>query len=313
MKNPESLPLSPHQPVLYQQVLDYLRPASPGKYVDGTLGAGGHAAGILKASSPEGRLLALDVDRKAIEIAQERTKQYHAHIKIVHGSYADLGKHLEACSWNCVNGILLDLGVSSMQIDNAKRGFSFIKEAPLDMRFDSSHGDTAAHLLNHSSQRELASILWEFGEEPRAKQIAAAIIRNRPLGTTTQLADLITAVYKGRRGRIHPATRTFQALRMAVNSEMDTLAKGLKEAAASLCPQGRLAVISFHSLEDRQVKQFFKRESRDCICPPEQAICTCGHKAALRIITKRAITPSEEEIAQNPRARSAKLRVAEKI
>jgi 16S rRNA (cytosine1402-N4)-methyltransferase len=313
MENPKALPRSPHQPVLYQQIVDYLRPASPGKYVDGTLGAGGHAAGMLETSAPEGRLLALDVDRRAIDIASERTAQFAGRITILHGSYADLGKHLKTCGWDCVNGILLDLGVSSMQLDNAHRGFSFIKEAPLDMRFDDTDGLTAAQLLNRSSQKELAHILREFGEEPRAKQIAAAIIRNRPLETTTQLASLVSAVYKGQRGRTHPATRTFQALRMAVNSEQEVLVKGLEEAVTALCPQGRLAVISFHSLEDRAVKQFFRRESQDCICPPEQAICTCGHKAVIKVITKRAITPSKEEIAQNPRARSAKLQVAEKI
>lgn len=313
MKNLEALQRPPHQPVLYQQILDYLKPASPGRYVDGTLGAGGHAAGILEACAPEGHLLALDVDSTAIEIAKERTREYASRVKIIRGSYANLDSHLDNCGWDCVNGIILDLGVSSMQLDNAQRGFSFLKEAPLDMRFDSSYGISAADMLNRYSQKELTQILREFGEEPRAKQIAAAIIRNRPLETTTQLAALVLAVHKGKRGKAHPATRTFQALRMAVNSEQEVLAQGLEEAIASLCPQGRLAVISFHSLEDRLVKQYFRHESRDCICPPEQVICTCGHKAVIKVITKRAITPSKEEIAQNPRARSAKLRVAEKI
>ncbi len=312
MENPETFQQPPHQPVLYQQILDYLKPASPGKYVDGTLGAGGHSAGILEACAPEGRLLALDVDPMAIEIAKERTKKFASRITIINGSYANLGSYLEDCGWDCVNGIVLDLGISSMQLDNAQRGFSFLKEAPLDMRFNRSVGINAADLLNQSSQKELTQILRDYGEEPRAKQIAAAILRKRPLETTTELASLVLSVYKGQRGKTHPATRTFQALRMAVNAEQEVLARGLEETIASLCPLGRLAVISFHSLEDRLVKQYFRRESQDCICPPEQVICTCGHKAVIKVITKRAITPSKEEVAQNPRARSAKLRIAEK-
>ncbi len=307
------VPRSPHQPVLYQQILDYLKPVSPGKYVDGTLGAGGHAVGILEACAPQGLLLGLDVDSQAIRIASERTAHFGKRIIIKRGSYAALGQHLEDCGWDCVNGIVLDLGVSSMQLDTAERGFSFMKEAPLDMRFDDSQARSAHELVNNSSQKQLAEIIREFGEEPRAAQIADAIIRNRPIQTTTQLAALVLAVYRGRRGKTHPATRTFQAIRMATNEELETLAEGLNQAIGALCNNGRLAVISFHSLEDRLVKQFFQRESRDCICPPEQVICTCGHKAAIKVITKGAISSPEEEIAQNPRARSAKLRVAEKI
>ena len=304
---------SPHQPVLYKQIIDYLKPASPGRYVDGTLGAGGHAAGILEACSPDGRLLGLDVDKTAIEIATQRISAYGSRTIIRHGSYANLARHLEAIGWECISGMVLDLGVSSMQLDNAARGFSFLKEAPLDMRFDNTKEMTAAQLIDRISQKELADILWNYGEEPRAKQIAAAIIKNRPIQTTTELAALVLNSYKGKRGKSHPATRTFQALRIAVNGELDGLAQGLEQAVAALCISGRLAVISFHSLEDRIVKHYFQRESRDCICPPEQVICTCGHKASVKVITKRAIPPSKEEIAQNPRARSAKLRVVEKI
>jgi 16S rRNA (cytosine1402-N4)-methyltransferase len=313
MKKSGPVPRSPHQPVLYQQILDYLKPVSPGRYVDGTLGAGGHAIGILEASSPKGRLLALDVDESAIEIARRTTAHFGERITIRHGSYADLGQHLTACGWERVDGVLLDLGVSSMQLDNAERGFSFLKEAPLDMRFDGTQKTTAGKLVNTLGQKELAEILRSYGEDPRASQIAGAIIRNRPITTTTQLAALIAAVYQGQRGKTHPATRTFQALRMATNAELETLAAGLEAALVALAAHGRLAVISFHSLEDRLVKHYFQRESRDCVCPPEQVICTCGHKAALKIITKRAVPPSEEEVAQNPRARSAKLRVVEKL
>lgn len=313
MENPDPVLRSPHQPVLYQQILDYLQPASPCKYVDGTLGAGGHAAGILDACAPNGRLLGLDIDNQALELAAERTARFGSRIIIKHGSYTDLGQHLKEIGWDCVNGIILDLGVSSMQLDNVKRGFSFLKEAPLDMRFDETRKKTAGQLVNELSQKQLADILRKFGEEPHANQIAEAIIRNRPIHTTTELAALVSAVYKAKRGRIHPATRTFQALRMATNSELEGLSQGLEQAIKALCQGGRLAVISFHSLEDRLVKQYFQRESRDCICPPEQVICTCQHKAALKVITKGPVTPSKEEIALNPRSRSAKLRVAQKI
>jgi len=303
----------PHQPVLYQLIIDYLKPASSRKYVDGTLGAGGHALGILNASAPNGRLLGLDVDSRAIEIASQRIASFGNRVVIRRGSYSDLASHLDALGWDGVDGILLDLGVSSMQLDNAERGFSFMKEAPLDMRFDDRQELTASRLLDTLDQQHLAQILREYGEEPRANSLAAAIVRNRPIRTTTQLAALVLAVYKGQRGKTHPATRTFQALRMATNAELDRLGQGLEQAVRVLYPGGRLAVISFHSLEDRTVKQFFQRESRDCLCPPEQVVCTCGHTAGIKVISKGAITPSEEEIALNPRSRSAKLRVAEKL
>ncbi len=313
MEAPEAGAEVPHQPVLYQQILDYLKPASPGKYVDGTLGAGGHASGILLACAPQGRLLGLDVDSRAIEIARRRTAEFGDRIVIRHASYSELAQQLAELGWRCVDGMLLDLGVSSMQLDNAERGFSFLKEAPLDMRFDDTQTLTAARLLDMLDQQHLTEVLRDYGEEPRAAQIAAAILRNRPIRTTTQLASLVLAVYKGQRGKIHPATRTFQALRMATNKELDSLEQGLEQGLAALCPGGRLAVISFHSLEDRIVKHLFQRESRDCLCPPEQVICTCGHKATIKVITKGAVTPPQEEIALNPRARSAKLRVAEKL
>ncbi|MDK2981824.1 MAG: rRNA (cytosine1402-N4)-methyltransferase [Chloroflexota bacterium] len=309
----EPLPGSPHQPVLYQQTLESLQPASPGRYVDGTLGAGGHARGILTASAPQGQLLGLDLDPNAIEIARRATAEFGDRIIIRHGSYSDLAQHLQAIGWDHIDGMLMDLGVSSMQLDNADRGFSFLKEAPLDMRFDEGQTTSAADIVNHAGQKELADILRSYGEEPRANAIADAIVRNRPFESTTQLASLVLAVYKGQRGRSHPATRTFQALRLATNSELEKLSLGLEQAVAALNSGGRLAVISFHSLEDRIVKQYFQQETRDCICPPEQVICTCGHKASVRAITKGAVAPSKEEVAQNPRSRSAKLRVVEKI
>ncbi len=281
--------------------------------MDGTLGAGGHAAGILESSQPEGKLLGLDIDDQALEIAKARLSEFGKRAIVAKSSYASMHEQLQIIGWPCVNGILLDLGLSSMQLDSSDRGFSFMNDAPLDMRFNQGQKLTAAEIVNTWSEKDLAQVIWEFGEEPKSRQIASAILGRRPLNTTKQLAAVVLGVYKGKRGKVHPATRTFQALRIAVNGELDSLENGLEAALKALCSGGRLAVISFHSLEDRKVKQFFQRESRDCICPPEQPICTCGHKASIRLITKKAIIPSQEEVIGNPRARSAKLRAAEKF
>ena len=281
--------------------------------MDGTLGAGGHAKGILEASHPDGRLLGLDVDDQALEIAREFLASFQKRVTIHKGSYAEIDKHLQQLGWDCANGIILDLGLSSMQLDTAERGFSFVKEAPLDMRFDPSTGIPAEELLNTWDEQAIADMIWKFGEEPKSRQIAREIVRQRPIRTTSDLANLVLRVYKGRRGKVHPATLTFQAVRMAVNQELETLEKGLEKSLGALCITGRLAVISFHSLEDRLVKQFFQRESRDCICPPDQPVCTCGHKASVRILTKKPLIPDKEEIEENPRSRSAKLRAVEKI
>ncbi len=302
-----------HQPVLYQQIIDHLQPKSPGKYVDGTIGAGGHAAAILTASAPEGCLLGLDVDQSALEIVKARITTDANRLILKQGSYSHLHQHLQDLGWKCVNGILLDLGVSSMQLDHPERGFSFSKTAPLDMRFDPSKGITASQLLDKLDHRQIAKMLREYGEEPRAESIAASIVKNRPIRTTSELAKIVANVYGDKHYRIHPATRTFQAIRIATNSELEGLKEGLIRCISGLCSGGRLAVISFHSLEDRIVKQYFHHESRDCVCPPQQVRCTCNHKSILKVITKKVITPSKEEIAHNPRARSAKLRVAEKI
>lgn len=313
MPNPAAEERPPHLPVLYQESINILQPKSHGRYADGTLGAGGHSAGILKTSQPDGQLLGLDVDDQALEIAKARLSEFGKRAILIKGSYDNMTEHLRTIGWFCVDGIILDLGLSSMQLNTAERGFSFNKDAPLDMRFNMDQKLTAAEIVNTWSEKNLAKIIWEFGEEPKSRHIAAAIITHRPVTTTQQLAAMVLDVYKGKRGKVHPATRTFQALRMAVNKELDTLEKGLEEAVSALCGGGRLAVISFHSLEGRMVKQFFQRESRDCICPPEQPVCTCGHKASIRLITKKAIIPSQEEIDKNPRARSAKLRAAEKL
>jgi 16S rRNA (cytosine1402-N4)-methyltransferase len=304
---------SPHEPVLYNEVLEALAPQPGRRYVDGTLGAGGHARGLLAASSPDGELLGLDVDPTAIAEASQRLAEFGSRAHIRRGSYAQLSQHLAGLGWGAVDGILLDLGASSMQFDRAGRGFSFNKEGPLDMRFDPQGGRNAAELVNELPEAELADILYEYGEERQARKVARAIAAARPLSTTGELAAVIAKALGGHRGGTNPATRSFQALRIAVNGELDNLAATLPQAVAALKAGGRLAVISFHSLEDRQVKVYFRRESRDCICPPGQPVCTCGHKASIKELTRRPLQPGDAEAQANPRARSARLRVAERL
>lgn len=311
----------PHRPVLYHEIIHALQPGRGGFYVDGTLGAGGHAAGILDASSLEGRLLGLDVDPQALAIARLRLAPYGDRVVIVQASYTTLGEQLSALGWPAVDGIVLDLGASSIQFDTAERGFSFNADAPLDMRFDPNGPVRAADLVNRLPESELAELLYQYGEEPRARQIAAAIVKSRPIETTQGLAEVVVrAVARhqrsrqaGRGGSIHPATLTFQALRIAVNQELSAIEAVLPQAVSALAAGGRLAVISFHSLEDRLVKQYFRRESQDCICPPRQPVCTCGHRATVTEINRHPIRPGPEEVAENPRSRSARLRVIEKI
>jgi len=302
-----------HIPVLFHEVLDTLNPIPGGLYVDGTVGAGGHARGILKAISPEGKLLGLDRDPAALEIAESRLAEFGNQVVLIHSSYSRLKLHLNNLNWKTVDGILLDLGLSSMQLDNPERGFSFRKAGPLDMRFDPSQPLSAADLINESSKDDLADLIFRYGEERYSRKIADAIIANRPLEDTQELADIIESAIRNTKSRIHPATRTFQALRIAVNQELKALEAFLPTALDALNPGGRLAVIAFHSLEDRIVKQFFRKESKDCICPPEIPQCACGHKKQLREINRRPIRPEDKEILENPRSRSAKLRVAEKI
>ena len=303
----------PHQPVLYKEIIHALQPRSGMYYVDGTLGAAGHAWGILEASSPDGRLLGMDVDPQALQLARANLAPFGSRAIIIRASYATLREQMDLLGWNKVDGILLDLGLSSMQLDTPERGFSFRSEAPLDMRFDPNNPVQAADLVNSLPERDLADLLYRYGEERRSRQIARAIVKARPIRSTHELASLVSSVKKGGRRNIHPATQTFQALRIAVNQELDALESFLPQAVASLKPGGRLAIIAFHSLEDRIVKRFFRRESRDCICPPRQPVCTCGHVAAIKEIERRPIQPQEEEIQSNPRARSARLRVAEKL
>jgi len=304
---------SGHTPVLYQNVLTALNLHAGGRYIDGTVGAGGHAAGILECSSPDGRLLGLDRDTKALEYAAIRLEPFRDRVSLLHASYTAMHEEAFALGWDRVDAILLDLGLSSMQLEDPKRGFSFRFDGPLDMRFDPDGDFTADELVNHMPQDELAEVIKRYGEDPRARAIAEAIVRARPLKNTFHLAEVIASKAGTKRKGIHPATRTFQALRIAVNDELNALKVGLETAVGLLCPRGRLAVISFHSLEDRIVKRFFHRESRDCICPPEQLICRCEHTATLRVLTKRPIRAESVEISHNPRARSARLRVAERL
>lgn len=304
---------TPHLPVLYQEIIHALSPHSPGRYVDATVGAGGHAWGILNASHPQGLLLGLDLDPQALEIASQRLSAFESRVTLRQASYTTLTHQLTDLGWESVDGIVIDLGVSSMQIDTPERGFSFLADGPLDMRFSPQQPTSAADLVNTLPENDLADLIYRYGEEKLSRRIARAIVQARPLHTTAELAELVLRAAGGRRGRIHPATRTFQALRIAVNQELQAVEEFLPQAIQALAPGGRLAVISFHSLEDRIVKQYFRQESRDCICPPDQPVCTCGHKASVLDLTRHPIEATSEEASTNPRARSAKLRIVEKL
>jgi len=281
--------------------------------VDGTLGAGGHAWGILQASQPDGRLLGLDLDPQALSLAQQKLAEFGERAVLVRASYCSMTEQAQALGWPAVQGIVLDLGVSSMQVDTPERGFSFLADGPLDMRFDPHALHSAADLVNDLPEDELADLIYRYGEERRSRAVARAILRARPLHTTAELARVVAGATNSGRSGIHPATRTFQALRIAVNGELDALEAVLPEALGLLAPGGRLAVISFHSLEDRLVKHFMRREATDCLCPPRQPLCTCGHKASLRVLTPQPVQASPAEVQANPRARSAKLRLAERL
>jgi len=309
---------SPHQPVLYKEIIHALQPHAGGRYVDGTLGAGGHARGIMEVSAPDGRLLGLDVDPQALSLARKNLAPYEGRIHLAQASYTSLSMQLAQLQWDAVDGILLDLGASSMQFDTAERGFSFLQDAPVDMRFGPHVSQSAADLVNESSERELADLIFQYGEERESRKIARAIVKARPLHTTRELVAVIESV-SPRRGsfdklrRVHPATRTFQALRIAVNEELTSIEEVLPQGVAALRPGGRLAVIAFHSLEDRIVKDFFREQSKDLINPPYERIYEEERKATLKEVNRKPMVPSEDEIKNNPRARSAKLRIAEKI
>ena len=311
-----SEPAPGHRPVLLSECLQALQPREGGRYLDGTFGGGGHTRAILDASAPGGRVLALDADPQAAARAAELIAAVGPRLRFVQANFADLARVARAEGFAPLDGILLDLGVSSFQLDQPERGFSFQAEGPLDMRLDPARGPSAGDLVNEASEEELADIIFRYGEERASRRIARAIARQRaraPLRTTIDLARAVTAAVGRPPGGIHPATRTFQALRIAVNDELGALERALAGAMEALAPSGRLAVISFHSLEDRIVKTTLRREATGCICPPALPVCQCGHQPRLRLITRRPIAPGPEEVAENPRARSAKLRVAERL
>jgi 16S rRNA (cytosine1402-N4)-methyltransferase len=281
--------------------------------VDGTLGAGGHARGILEACSPDGLLLGLDVDPQALALARETLAPYERRIHLVQASYTTITRQLSALKWDFVDGIVLDLGASSMQFDNAERGFSFMQNGPLDMRFGVNALQSAEDIVNSYDERGLADLIFRYGEDRDARRIAKAIVMNRPLRTTRELVAVIEKVSPRRGDRTHPATQTFQALRIAVNEELASVESVLPQAVTGLRSGGRCAVISFHSLEDRIVKDFFREQSKDIINPPYERIYEMERKAVVKLVNKKPIMAEDEEVKDNPRARSAKLRVIEKL
>lgn len=301
-----------HIPVLVEEAIGALSVQPGGRYIDCTLGGGGHAAAILERSLPGGQLLGVDADPEAIKIGRERLGASSS-VLLVNDNFVNLQAICYKYDFLPVHGILFDLGLSSLQLNDNGRGFSFQHDASLDMRFNPGQELTAADIVNTYSETELAHLIRTYGEEGYSRPIARRIVRERPLESTLQLARMIEAVIGSRRGRIHPATKTFQALRIAVNQELEYLESALRQAVDLLGFEGRLVVISYHSLEDRLVKQYFRRESMGCICPPSVPTCVCGHTASLRLINKRVIVPSAVEVQINPRSRSAKLRAAERI
>ncbi|MCU0571393.1 MAG: 16S rRNA (cytosine(1402)-N(4))-methyltransferase RsmH [Syntrophobacteraceae bacterium] len=310
-------PSTNHIPVMRNVAVHMLGCRSEGLYVDGTLGGGGYTEAILEASTPGGRLLAIDLDEAAVERARSRFESQIARLSLHRANFADIGLVLREAGWPRVDGVVLDLGVSSFQLDDPRRGFSFRADGPLDMRMDLTLTQTAADLVNRLPEKELARMITELGEERWARRIAHAIVTQRksiPFQRTLQLAELVQMVVPRTADsrRIHPATRTFQALRLAVNRELDSLKRFLGEIIGWLAPGGRLVIVAFHSLEDRMVKEHFKMWAKPCRCPRGFPSCDC-EGPLVRLLTKRALRPSEHEVASNPRARSARLRAVERL
>ena len=301
-----------HRPALLEETLRFLSVAAGSAYVDGTLGEGGHSERILEGSGPNGLLLGIDRDPRSLAVARRRLDAYGTRARLVHGNYADMQRIAESNGISGADGILLDLGFSSRQVSVTGYGFSFQEDEPLDMRYD-PRGETAADLVNSLDERELADVIFRYGEERRSRSIARAIVRNRPVLTTGRLADVVSRAVGGRRGGRHPATRTFQALRIAVNRELEQVEAGLAAAGELLNRGGRLVVISYHSLEDRLVKEWMDRETATCICPPELPVCVCERQPRFRTVGRRPVRPSDDERSANPRSRSARLRAAERI
>jgi 16S rRNA (cytosine1402-N4)-methyltransferase len=302
-----------HEPVMMPEIMQALNVQPGGRYIDGTLGEGGHSREILRAADPGGQVLGLDADAEAITVATERLAEYGESFRAVNVNFRDIRATALQYEFVPVHGVFFDLGVSSLQLDRESRGFSFRRADPLDMRFSFDQQITAADIVNRYAESELADIIFHLGEDRAARRIARAIVRSRPILTSLELAEVIEKVNPRRGKRTHPATQTFQAIRIAVNDELSALETALEQAVSLLGQGGRMAVISYHSLEDRIVKNFVRKQASDCICPPGTPACRCDHLATLKVITRRPLIPTDAETASNPRARSAKLRVAERI
>lgn len=298
---------------MVQEIIAALMVRPGGLYVDCTLGEAGHSVAILEAVEPSPRLLGIDLDGETLDRARYRLRDFQGQTTLVHGSFANVGVIAGENGFQPADGVLLDLGISSLQLETGRRGFSFQREARLDMRFDPNQPRSAHDIVNGYPETALAQLIFKLGEERKSRRIARAIVRNRPIDSTTRLAEIVSRASGGQRGRIHPATRTFQAIRMAVNGEIDNIGEGLDQAISILRTGGRLAVISYHSIEDRLVKNIFRRESSACICPPEIPECVCGHVPSIKLVNRRVIKPSREEVRDNPRSRSSRLRVVERI
>jgi 16S rRNA (cytosine1402-N4)-methyltransferase len=311
-KLPSTIPSAIHSPVLLKEVMQLLAPKRGGLFIDCTLGLGGHSEAMLEAS-PEVKVIGIDRDAQAIELASKRLEKFKDRFRAVKANFHEVAQVIENKEHGNINGILVDLGVSSLQLDRSDRGFSFRHDAPLDMRMDQSSGETVADLLNDLSEEEIARIIFEYGEEKRSRRIARWIVEKReagePIKTTLELSSLVARAVGHRKGEhVHPATRTFQALRIAVNKELDNLDQFIEVAIDLLKSGGRFAAISFHSLEDRIIKRTLRRLSGQCECGPRVPVCICGARSVVEILTRRPVTPAENELDQNPRARSAKLR-----
>ena len=307
-----------HYSVMLGECIDSLQIKPDGVYIDGTLGMGGHSLEIAKRLTAGGRLISIDRDMRAIERAGERLADYSDRVTLVHGNFRELASIMDAQGVDKADGMLFDLGVSSPQLDETERGFSYMADAPLDMRMDESEPVTARDIVNSWPEERIKRILYDFGEERYAPRIAAAIVRERskqPIETTLQLVDIIKGAMPAQalREKQHPAKRSFQAIRIAVNDELESVSDMLSAAMERLTPGGRLAVISFHSLEDRLVKNAIASHEKGCTCPRDFPVCTCGFVQSMRSVTRKPILPSERELEENPRSRSAKLRVAERI
>ncbi|GAB6126072.1 16S rRNA (cytosine(1402)-N(4))-methyltransferase RsmH [Humidesulfovibrio idahonensis] len=310
----------PHVPVMLDEVVGYLSPKPGGRYLDGTLGLAGHSLGLLRASGGEANLVCLDRDEEALALARKRLEEFPGRAQTFYSPFSEFESALAEAGWDSIDGAVLDLGVSSLQLDEAERGFSFMADGPLDMRMDATSGMDSAHtLVNCEHFEELKRIIRDLGGEPLGGKIARAIVRAREqaeITTTSRLAEIVSRAYppdRRREARNHPATRTFMALRMAVNQEIEELKTFLERIVRYLKPGARVAIISFHSAEDREVKESFRYWAKGCRCPLEQAFCTCDRTPLLRILTKKPQLPTQLEMDRNPRSRSAKLRVAERL